>query len=131
MGEARGLGKLASSTASGLATAKTAARSHVADSDNRRIQRFSASGAFKQDPRRRLRSPRESVVLCDGNVWGTADTAARCYGSLNGSVRSQRSGSEQVLTNPCCDLDDDVHVVVRYEKSGNEYAQGSPGGSSR
>ena len=122
----------------GLATAKNG-DVYVADSDNRRIQRFSASGAFKG------RIPLgdfvpDVAVDADGNVWGTADTAAearrfapdgRSLGSVTTPKQALGIGAGADGTVYVATSSDDVHVVVRYEKSGNEYAQGKSWGGFR
>ena len=122
----------------GLATAKNG-DVYVADSDNRRIQRFSASGAFKGKIPFGDFVP-DVAVDADGNVWGTADTAAEARRftpggqSLGGvatpkqalGIGADAEGNVYVATSS-----DDVHVVVRYDKSGGEYAQGKSWGGFR
>jgi sugar lactone lactonase YvrE len=114
----------------GLATARNG-DVYVADSDNRRIQRFSASGVFKGKIALGDFVP-DVAVDADGNVWGTADTAAEARrfapdGRSLGLVTTPKQalgiagdaeGNIYVATSS-----DNVHIVVRYGKSGAGYVQ--------
>ena len=115
----------------GLATAKNG-DVYVADSDNRRIQRFSASGAFKGKIPLGDFVP-DVAVDADGNVWGTADTAAeaRRFGpdgrpltSVTTPKQALGIGADAEGNIYVATSSDDVHVVVRYDKSGDGYVQG-------
>lgn len=123
----------------GLATAKNG-DVYVADSDNRRIQRFSASGAFKGKIPFGNDFVPDVAVDADGNVWGTTDTSAGARrftpdGQSLASVTTPKQalgigadaeGHVYVATSS-----DDVHVVVRYDKTGGEYTQGKSWGGFR
>lgn len=120
----------------GLATDKTG-RVYVADSDNRRIQIFSAKGAFQGKIPSGDNVVPDVAVDADGNVWGTTDTEfeARRYtraGRLLGSVTTPKNatgigtdaeGNIYVATHG-----DNVHLVIRYDKAGSNYTQGKSWG---
>jgi sugar lactone lactonase YvrE len=119
----------------GLATAKNG-DVYVADSDNRRIQRFSASGAFKGKILLGDFVP-DVAVDADGNVWGTADTAAearrfapdgRPLGLVTTPKQALGIGADAEGNIYVATSSDNVHLVVRYEKSGDGYVQGKSWG---
>jgi len=123
----------------GLATDK-AGRVYVADSDNRRIQIFSANGAFQGKIAFGASVVPDVAVDAAGNVWGTTgtDSQARQYtreGRALGSVTTPKlaagigtdaEGNIYVAT-----YGDNVSLVVRYDKSGNSYTQGKSWGGFR
>jgi sugar lactone lactonase YvrE len=119
----------------GLATAKNG-DVYVADSDNRRIQRFSASGAFKGKIALGEFVP-DVAVDADGNVWGTADTAAearrfapdgRSLGVVATPKQALGIGADPEGNIYVATSSDDVHVVIRYDKSAGGYVQGKSWG---
>jgi sugar lactone lactonase YvrE len=119
----------------GLATAKNG-DVYVADSDNRRIQRFSARGAFKGKILLGDFVP-DVAVDADGNVWGTADTAAearrfapdgRPLGLVTTPKQALGIGADAEGNIYVATSSDNVHLVVRYEKSGDGYVQGKSWG---
>ena len=119
------------SNAYGLATAKNG-DVFVADTDNFRIQRFSASGAFKGKFTFGSSSVPDVAIDADGNVWGTTDTAveARQFapdGRPLETITTQRSargigadaeGNIYIATDS-----DNVARVVRYAKAGGAYSE--------
>lgn len=117
----------------GLAT-DNAGRVYVADSDNSRIQVFSASGAFQDKI-----SLGEGVFVpdvavdADGNVLGTTDTATEVRwftrdGRSLGSVTTPRStrgiGADAEGNFYVAMGSDNDYRVVRYDKSGGNYTEG-------
>ena len=120
----------------GLATAKNG-DVYVADSDSKRIQRFSATGAFKgKIPVGDFFVP-DVAVDADGNVWATTDTAAearrfapdgRSLGSVTTPKQALGIGADAEGNIYVATSSDDVHIVVRYDKSGDEYVQGKSWG---
>jgi sugar lactone lactonase YvrE len=112
----------------GLAT-DGAGNVYVADSDNYRIQVFSAKGAFKskyQFSRPDEEYPRDVAVGADGAIWGTTDTAsvvkrlpkgggaAESFATPKGALGVGIDGAGNVYVST---EGDDVHAVVVFEKS--------------
>ena len=111
---------------------------YAADSDNGRIQIFSAAGAFqgKIQLEEGIFVP-DVAVDADGNVWGTTDTAveARQYTRAGQSlatvttpkgavgVGADARGNIYVTT-----YGDEISAIVRYDKSGSQYTQGTSWG---
>lgn len=119
------------SNAYGLATAKNG-DVFVADTDNFRIQRFSASGAFKGKISFGSSSVPDVAIDADGNVWGTTDTGveARQFTSDGRpletitTTRSARGIGADAEGNLYIATDgDNVARVVRYAKVGGAYSE--------
>lgn len=116
----------------GVATARNG-DVYVADSDSKRVQRFSATGAFKGTIRIGDDFVPDVAVDADGNVWATADTAAearryapdgRSLGSVTTPKQALGIGADTEGNIYVATSSDDVHIVVRYDKSGDDYVQG-------
>lgn len=121
----------------GLATAKNG-DVFVADTDNFRIQRFSASGAFKGKISFGDVAAQDVAIDADGNVWATTDreVEARQFtpeGRQLETITTPRSalgiGADAEGNIYVAMADDNVQLVVRYEKAGGAYSEsGSWGG---
>ncbi|MFO7572881.1 MAG: NHL repeat-containing protein [Gaiellaceae bacterium] len=116
----------------GLATAKNG-DVFVADTDNHRIQRFSASGAFKgKISFGGLVVAPDVAIDADGNVWGTTGTQveARQFtpdGRPLATVTTARQalgiGADAAGNIYIATDSDNVARVTRYEKAGGAYAE--------
>ena len=124
------------SNAFGLATDRNG-DVYVADSDNHRIQRFSAGGGFKGKIAFGDTVVPDVAVDSDGNVWGTTDTASEARrftrdGRALGSITTPKSalgiGADAEGNVYIATSSDNVNIVVRYDKAGGEYAQGKQWG---
>ncbi len=116
----------------GLATDKSGSV-YVADSDNRRIQRFSASGAFQGKMALGTSDVIPDVAIApDGTVWATSDTGAQAQQFSKAGASLESIGTSGSALGAAVDSDGnvlvDVHAgntvkVVRYDKA-NGYAAG-------
>jgi sugar lactone lactonase YvrE len=119
------------SNAYGLATAKNG-DVFVADTDNFRIQRFSASGAFKG------KISFGDVVVPDvaidaaGNVWGTTDTEVearqftpdgRALETITTPKQALGIGADAEGNIYIATAGDNVARVIRYAKAGGTYSE--------
>jgi sugar lactone lactonase YvrE len=119
------------SNAYGLATAKNG-DVYVADTDNQRIQRFSAGGAFKGKIVFGDAVVSDVAIDADGNVWGTTGTA------VEGRQFTPDGRSLETITTPRsargigADAEGNVYIatdsdnvarVTRYAKAGGAYSE--------
>ncbi len=119
------------SNAYGLATAKNG-DVFVADTDNQRIQRFSASGAFKGKISFGGINPQDVAIDGDGNVWVATGTESE------GRQFTPDGRSLETITTPRsaegigADAEGNVYIatdgdnvarVIRYAKAGGTYSE--------
>lgn len=112
----------------GLATGKNG-DVYVADSDNHRIQVFSAKGGFKtKHAFDQSESVQDVAAGSDGSVWGTALQAfeARSFGGSGATITTPKQaigiaadaeGNVWITT-----AGDNVRSLIRYDKSPSGYA---------
>lgn len=127
------------SNAFGLATDRSG-RVYVADSDNHRIQIFSAKGAFQDKIPFGDDVVPDVAVDADGNVWGTTDTAVearrftrdgRPLGSVTTPKQALGIGADADGNVYVATSGDEIELIVRYDKNGTDYAQGKSWGGFR
>ena len=123
----------------GLATDRSG-RVYVADSDNHRIQIFSAKGAFQGKIPFGDDVVPDVAVDADGSVWGTTDTAVearrftrdgRRLGSVTTPKQALGIGADAEGNIYVATAGDEIELVVRYDKNGAEYVQGKSWGGFR
>jgi YD repeat-containing protein len=112
----------------GLATDESG-RVYVADSDNRRIQIFSATGAFQGQIPFGDRFVPDVAVDADGNVWGTTDTDSQALrytrdGQQIGSITTPKQatgiGADAQGNIYVATYGDDIALVIRFDRNGNQ-----------
>jgi sugar lactone lactonase YvrE len=115
----------------GLATAKNG-DVFVADTDNHRIQRFSASGAFKGKISFTDIVVPDVAIDADGNVWATTDTEVearqftadgRPLETITTPKQALGIGADAEGNVYIATAGDDVERVVRYAKAGGAYSE--------
>ena len=116
----------------GLATAKNG-DVFVADTDNFRIQRFSASGAFKGKISFGDNVTVQDVAIdADGNVWGTTDTEVEARQLTPDGRRLETITTPKGALGIGADAEGNIYVatagdniqrVIRYEKAGGAYSE--------
>ena len=115
----------------GLATAKNG-DVFVADSDNHRIQRFSATGAFKGKISFGDVVVPDVAIDADGNVWGTTDTAVearqftadgRPLETITTPKQALGIGADAEGNIYIATAGDNIARVVRYGKTGGAYSE--------
>lgn len=115
----------------GLATAKNG-DVFVADSDNRRIQRFSASGAFRGKISFGDVYVYDVAIDADGNVWGTTDTGfearqftpdGRSLETITTPKTARGIGADAEGNIYIATAGDNIERVIRYEKAGGAYSE--------
>lgn len=119
------------SNAYGLATAKNG-DVYVADTDNFRIQRFSATGAFKGKISFGSAVVSDVAIDADGNVWGTAGTAVegrqftpdgRSLDTITTPKAARGIGADAAGNIYIATDGDNVARVIRYAKAGGAYSE--------
>jgi sugar lactone lactonase YvrE len=119
------------SNAYGLATAKNG-DVFVADTDNFRIQRFSASGAFKGKISFGDVSVPDVAIDADGNVWGTSDTQREARQFTTDGRALETITTARQVRGIAADAEGNIYVVtdgdnvarlVRYAKAGGGYSE--------
>jgi hypothetical protein len=127
------------SNAFGLATDKRGVV-YVADTDNHRIQIFSPSGAFQGKIPFEDSVVRDVAIDADGNVWGTTDTETearrftpdgRPLGSVATPKQAAGIGADAEGNIYVATYGDEIQLVVRYDKPGDEYTQAESWGGFR
>ena len=116
------------SNAYGLAT-DGSGRVYIADTDNRRIQIFSGTGAFQGKISFGETVVPDVAVDADGNVWGTTDTESevrrytrdgRSLGSVTTPKQAAGVGADAAGNIYVATYGDNIAMVVRFAKSGTQ-----------